>query len=218
MVGSPTPASRGRVRVFCRDTRSGDLPAHSSPFSAITYLTRAWRRLPRSPWVAVQPHRCGGIEQIPGLDESDRGGEPEVGVRVVIGHPVTAAEREIVAGEMFPVEQCHDRDVVGPDIDRVVLGDRETDLEFARQIALAVERVRLLRDTRVFSPGGTLDPDLVIPAGATRNRSTAGGRRLRGGRGPRRGAAPKSSSRRGRLRRRRRASSAVRRSPRRSRA
>jgi hypothetical protein len=108
--------------------------------------------------------------------------------------------------------------VVGPDIDRVVLGDRETDLEFARQIALAVERVRLLRDTRVFSPGGTLDPDLVIPAGATRNRSTAGGRRLRGGRGPRRGAAPKSSSRRGRLRRRRRASSAVRRSPRRSRA
>ena len=99
--------------------------------------------------IAVQPHhRGGGFEQILGLDEGDRCGEPRIGLGVVVGHPMTAAEQEIVAGEMLAFEQRHDREVVGQDIDRVVLGDRETDLEFARQIALAVERVRLLRRTR----------------------------------------------------------------------
>ena len=96
--------------------------------------------------IAVQPHhRCGRFEKILRLDEGDRGGEPRIGLRIVVGHPVTAAEQEIVAGEVVPIEQRHDREVVGQDIDRVVLGDRETDLEFARQIALAVERVGVLR-------------------------------------------------------------------------
>ena len=117
--------------------------------------------------IAVQPHhRCGGFEKILRLDEGHRGGEPRIGLRVVVGHPVTAAEQEIVAGEVVPFEQRHDREVVGQDIDRVVLGDGETDLEFARQIALAVERVGVLRRAVAFAPGSTFDPDLVIAAGA----------------------------------------------------
>jgi hypothetical protein len=59
--------------------------------------------------IAVQPHhRCGRFEQILRLDERHRGGKPRIGLGVVMGHPVTAAEQEIVAGEALPVEQRHD--------------------------------------------------------------------------------------------------------------
>jgi hypothetical protein len=79
---------------------------------------------------------------------------------------VTAAQRKIVAGKVVAVEQRHDREIVGQDIDRIVLGDREPGLEFARQIAIAVKRVRLVLDVFVFPPRSTLDPDLMIAAGA----------------------------------------------------
>ena len=121
--------------------------------------------------VAVQTHhRRRGLEQILGLDKGDRGRETRISFRVVVGHPVPAAEQEIVSGEPVSVEQADDRQIVGQHVDRVVLGDREADLEFARQIALAVERVRLVVGTRVLLPlirlpRGAVDPDLVIGAG-----------------------------------------------------
>ena len=121
--------------------------------------------------ITVQPHDGRrGVEQILGLDKGDRRREPRVGLRVVVGHPVPAAEQEIVPGETVALEQRHDRQIVGQHVDRVVLGDREADLEFARQIALAVERVRLVVGTRVLLPlirlpRGAVDPDLVIGAG-----------------------------------------------------
>ena len=105
--------------------------------------------------VAVKPHHgCGRVEQILGLDKGDRGREARVGLRVVVGHPVAAAEQEIVPGEPIALEQRHDREIVGQHIDRVVLGDREADLEFARQIALAVERVRARPRRSSFSCHG----------------------------------------------------------------
>jgi hypothetical protein len=64
--------------------------------------------------IAVQPHHRGGsLEQILGLDEGDGCGEPGIGLWIVVGHPVTAAEQEIVAGEVVAIEQRHDREVVG---------------------------------------------------------------------------------------------------------
>ena len=121
--------------------------------------------------VAVEAHDGRrGIEQILGLDKGDRGGEPRVGLRVVVGHPVPAAEQEIVPREAVAIEQRHDRQIVGQHVDGVVLGDREADLELARQIALAVERVRLVGGARVLLPlvrlpGRAVDPDFVVGAG-----------------------------------------------------
>ena len=93
--------------------------------------------------IAVQfDDRRGGIEQIVGLDKCDWGGEPRIGFWIVVGHAVPAAEQEVVAGEPIAIPQRDDREIVGQHVDRVVLGDREPDLEFARQIALAIERVR----------------------------------------------------------------------------
>ena len=116
--------------------------------------------------VAVQPHDGRrSVQQILGLDKGDRGREARVGLRVVVGHPVPAAEQEIVPGEPVALEQRHDRQIVGQHVDRVVLGDREADLEFARQIALAVERVGLFGGALVLLPWRAVDPDLVIGAG-----------------------------------------------------
>jgi len=110
--------------------------------------------------IAVQPHhRCRCLEQIPRFNEGDRGGEPRVGLRVVVGHPVAAAEQEIVPGEVLSVEQRDDREIVGQDVDRVVFGDREADLEFSRQISLAIEGVRFWRCALGFLPGRAVDPD-----------------------------------------------------------
>ena len=103
--------------------------------------------------IAVQPHhRCRRVEQILRLDKGDRSGEAGVGLRVVVGHSVPAAEQEIVPGEPLALEQRHDRQIVGQHVDRVVLGDREADLEFARQIALAVERVGLVEASAFSCP------------------------------------------------------------------
>jgi len=127
----------------------------------MTYLRRAWRRL------AVQPHHRGRrFEQILGLDKGDRAGKPRIGFGIVVGHPVPAAQQEIVTGEVLAFEQRHDCQVVGQNIDRVVLGDREPGLEFAWQITVAIERIRLLRRALIFLPRGAFDPDLVIAASA----------------------------------------------------
>ena len=92
--------------------------------------------------IAVERHHGGrGGEQILGRDEGDRRRKPRIGLRLVVRHAVPAAEQEVVPGQPLAVEQCHDRQVVGQDVDRVVVGDREADLEFARQIALAIQRI-----------------------------------------------------------------------------
>jgi hypothetical protein len=116
--------------------------------------------------IAMQAHHgCRRIEQMAGLDKGDLRREPGIGLRLVVGHAVTAAEQEVVPRETLfaraALEQRDNREIVGQDIDRVVLGDRETEFEFARQIALAVERIRLFLRRDLF----TIDPDLVIGAG-----------------------------------------------------
>ena len=116
--------------------------------------------------VAMQTHdRRRGFEQILGLDKRDRGREPRVGLRVVVGHAVTAAEQKIVAGEPVALVKRHDRQVVGQNVDRVVLGDRQPDLEFARQVSLAIERVGLLGSLSLVPPFLAVDPDFVIGPG-----------------------------------------------------
>ena len=116
--------------------------------------------------VAVKAHDGrSSLEQILRLDKSDRGREPWVGLRVVVGHPVPAAEQEIVADQPVALEQRDDCQIVGQHVDRVVLGDREADLELARQIALAVERVGLVGSAVVLLPRRAVDPDFVVAAG-----------------------------------------------------
>ena len=109
--------------------------------------------------------RRRGVEQIAGLDKGNRGGEARVGLRVVVGHAMAATEQEIVAGEPPSLPQRHDREIVGQDVDRVVLGNREPDLELARQITLAVERVGRLPCGSLVLPFLAVDPDFVIGAG-----------------------------------------------------
>ena len=117
--------------------------------------------------VAVQPyHRRCAVEQIVGLDKRDRRRQPGIGLRLVVRHAVAAAEKEIVADEMLfslgPVEQRDDAQVVGQDVDRIVLGDRQAELEFARQIALTVQRVgRFFVRCHLLA----VKPDLVIGTG-----------------------------------------------------
>ncbi len=116
--------------------------------------------------VAMQPHhRRRGFEQVVGLDKGDRGGEPRVGLGHVVGHAVAAAEQKIVALKPLALPDRHDRQIVGQDVDRVVLGDRQPDLEFARQIALAIERVGGFGRRRLVRPFLAVHPDLVIGAG-----------------------------------------------------
>ena len=113
--------------------------------------------------VAMQPHhRRDGVEQVVGFDKGDRSRHARIGLRLVVGHAVTAAQEEIVAGELVLREQGDDAEIVGQDIDGVVLGDRETDLELPRQVSLAIEGI-----DRLLVPGHFLpvDPDLVIGAG-----------------------------------------------------
>ena len=76
--------------------------------------------------------------------------------------PRTGAYHEIwVDGEQVALEQRDNAEIVGQHVDRVVLGDRQPDLEFARQVALAVKRVGARLGDLL-----AIDPDFVIGAGA----------------------------------------------------
>src|SRR5215469_1672862 len=119
------------------------------------------------PPIAMQPHyrRCR-LEQIVRCNKRDRGRQTRKCLRVVVGHPVTAAEQEIVPGEGIAREQRDDRKVVRQYVDGVVLRDCKADLEFARQIALTIDWVGRLGRAGAVSPRFAVDPDFVIRAGA----------------------------------------------------
>ncbi len=101
----------------------------------------------------------GGGEKIVGRDEGDRRGQARKGFRLVVRHAEPAAEGEIIALEHAVLEPRDDRKIVGQNVDRIVLRHGEPDLELARQIGGAVERVLL--DTGNLL---AIEPDLVIGA------------------------------------------------------
>jgi hypothetical protein len=92
--------------------------------------------------VAVQAdHRLGALQQLARADRGDRRAHPGIGAGLGVGQAVAAAEIEVVALQLVALEHGEDAEVVGQDVDRVVLGHGQADLELPRQVGGAVQRL-----------------------------------------------------------------------------
>ena len=76
-----------------------------------------------------------------------------------MSHAEPAAQSEVVAGEPLALEQRDDADIVGQNVDRVVVRRRQADLELAGKIGAAVQGLTvLLAGVHLFA----IDPDLMV--------------------------------------------------------
>ena len=78
-----------------------------------------------------------------GGDVADRLGQVRKGVGVAVRHAHAAADQHVVADDPAVLDDGQQAEVLGVDVDAVVVRQRQAGLELARQVDLAVERLRL---------------------------------------------------------------------------
>ena len=98
-----------------------------------------------------------------GRAEAHDVGGARIGVRLAVGHAHAAADGDVPAGDLAVlVEDGDEAEIVREDVDVVRRRHRDHDLELARQVGLAVDRLDLL----LLAAGDLLavEPDLAIGA------------------------------------------------------
>ena len=94
--------------------------------------------------------------------ETDHIREPRIGILRAVGHAHPAADRDIEADQLSALDDGDERQAVRVDIDIVRWRHRDGDLEFPRQVGLAVDRLEILLARFHFF---TIQPNLVVGAG-----------------------------------------------------
>ena len=105
--------------------------------------------------------RFGDRHRIFGRAEAHDIGGARISVRLAMGHAHAAADRDVPAGDVaVVVEDGDEAEIVREHVDVVRRRHRHHDLEFARQIGLAVDRL----DHLVLAAGDAfaVEPDLAI--------------------------------------------------------
>ena len=89
-------------------------------------------------------HRLGDRDQAVGRHEAERGREARVGVGAVVREAEAAAHQHVVAEQGVAVPDLQQAEIVGVQVDRVVRGNRDPDLELPGQVHGTVERLLLV--------------------------------------------------------------------------
>ena len=89
-------------------------------------------------------HGFDDREQAVGWNEAQGCREPRVGVGAVVGHAEAAADGDVVADQGIAFPAGDEGEVLGQDVDRVVVGEGDADLEFAGEIDRTVEGLLLV--------------------------------------------------------------------------
>ncbi len=102
-------------------------------------------------------------------DIADRLGQVRKRVGVAVRHAHAAADQHVVADDAAVLDDGQQAEVLGVNVDAVVVRRRQAGFELARQIDLAVDRFDLRRSVASF-PDTVLavEPDFVVGAGARR--------------------------------------------------
>ena len=130
------------------------------------YLKRAVLAVRAVAEVALHEHDFfGDLDHLLRRAEADDIGEARIGCLVAVGGPHAAADGDVETGEFAVFDDGDERQAVGEDIDIVRGRHRDGDLELARQIGLAVDRLDLLLAAGDFL---VIEPDFVIGAGLRR--------------------------------------------------
>ena len=97
--------------------------------------------------------------QLLGSDEPHEVGQPRKGRGVPVAAAHAAADREVVSDDLARLDHRDEPHVVGEDVGVVDRRDGKADLEFARQVGLAVERI-----DEIFTQVELLavEPDAVV--------------------------------------------------------
>ena len=112
-----------------------------------------------------QHHFFRDIDHLVHGAETDHIGEARIGLLVVVGGAHATADGDIETKEFAVLNDGDERKAVGEDVHVVGRRDGDGDLEFARQIGLAVDRLDLfLAGFDLFA----IEPDLMIGAGLWR--------------------------------------------------
>ena len=116
--------------------------------------------------IALNLHdRAHERQQVGGFDETKFVRQARERRGLAMRHPESAANVEVVAEQNVDVAvDGNDPDIVRVNVHRIVAGHGRRDLEFPREIHVAVERIVLLRRMRQFS----VLPDFVVSAGPRR--------------------------------------------------
>ena len=94
-------------------------------------------------------------------------------------HAHAAADQHVVADDAAVLDDGQQAEVLGVDVDAVVVRQRQAGLELARQVDLAVDRLRRSAVRRGCRDRLAVEPDFVVGAGARREvGGEPGGRRL----------------------------------------
>ena len=86
-------------------------------------------------------HRLGRADHRPRRHVADRPAQVREGVGVAVRHAHAAADQHVVAGDRAVLDDGQQAQVLGVNVDAVVLRQGQAGLELARQIDLAVERL-----------------------------------------------------------------------------
>ena len=132
--------------------------------------------------------RLGDRHRVLRLAKAEKVGGARIGVRLAMGHAHAAADRDIPARDFSGgVEDGDETEIVGEDVDVVRRRHRHDDLEFARQISPAVDRL----DDLVLAAGDlfAVEPDFAIGR-RPRRQAVGNGARQRQGAGMGGRAAP----------------------------
>ena len=108
-------------------------------------------------------HRASCLDDVLGLHVAERLRDRGPRVRLVRGAAEAAADQHIESGEIAVIVGVRDQpEIVRVDVDAVVALDGDRGLELARQVALAVERVRRIGLIRCGELA--VEPDLAVCA------------------------------------------------------
>ena len=114
-------------------------------------------------------HSLGRLQDVAGRDVADRLGAHREGVGVAVRHAHAAADEDVVADDAIVLDDGEQAEVLGIDIDDVVVRQRQPGLELARQIDVAVDRLGVGRVVRRRGRQHlAVEPNLVIRPAARR--------------------------------------------------
>jgi hypothetical protein len=115
------------------------------PRSAMVYLRRACLRSVRSPWSRWTRDLFGDVDDLVDRAETEDIGDARVGLDLVVRHAEAAADGDVEAEEFLAglIGDGDEAEVVRVDVDVVARRDGDDDLEFAREIAGAVDGLGL---------------------------------------------------------------------------
>src|SRR6266571_3708601 len=99
----------------------------------------------------------------PEPDESQRVGEPRIGVFLAVRLPHPATHEDVEAQQLTGFLDYEEAEVVRVDVAAIVVGKRERHFELARQVAGPVDRLRFGWPARHLL---AVEPDLVVGPGA----------------------------------------------------